>query len=103
MDKKEINNDELRRVNLDAIKSIKKHLHIPKMKESLYYVPVYEKGIILLAVRMLRDMYFDPEIDIVELNKRIHMSVKTARGELDAKKQDASESGDETSTSQRLA
>lgn len=79
LEKKPINHDELRKVNLDAIKSIKKHIHKPKKAENLYYLPVYERGLILCALKRLKELYFDPEVNIEELNYSIHNHVANIR------------------------
>lgn len=92
--RKPINHDELRKVNLEAIKSIKNHLHKPKKWENLYYIPVYEKGLILTAVKMLKELYFEPDTDIAALNNRIGIHVKSAREEMNGFKRNFKKSGD---------
>ncbi len=79
MEKAKINHDELRKVNLEVIKSIKKHLHKPKQTKNLFYLPPYERGLILCAIKHLRDLYFDPEVDIANLNMSVHNHVSNIR------------------------
>ena len=64
---------------LDIIKSVKRHLHRPKVwEENLYYIPPYEKGLILCAVKMLKKMYFNPETDVAALNSKVFKFMKLA-------------------------
>lgn len=78
-EKKKINNDEVRRVNLEAIKSIKRHLQKPKKAQNLYYIPDYERGLILCALKNLKNLYFDPDIDVERLNYSVARHVKNVK------------------------
>jgi hypothetical protein len=77
MDLDEERNQKRRTIYFETIKSIKRHLDKPKAgTENLYYIPPYEKGLILCAVKMLRENYFDPDVDIAPLNFKIFNSIR---------------------------
>lgn len=84
----DLNEDEIQKWRtrcLDIVKSVKRHLHRPKVREeNLYYIPPYEKGLILCAVKILKKMYFNPETDVAALNSKIYKFMKmSASGKFD--------------------
>lgn len=73
-------NSQLREKNLNVIKSIKRHLETPKSKNKTYFIPDYEKGVILCALKMLKSQYFDANADIALLNYKIRNHVGNTKG-----------------------
>lgn len=66
--------------NLSIIKSIRRHLQHPKIREqNLYYVPYVERGFILYAMKLLKDKFYDHEVDIKNLNLNIRKSVNDSK------------------------
>ena len=61
-------NDALRKKNLSIIKSVKKHLDVPKQYKDLYYIPPYEKGMLLYALNRVKELYFDSSVDMADVN-----------------------------------
>ena len=61
---------------LRVMKSAKRHLDKPKRKRyegaaHHYFIPPYEKAVLLCALKDLREKYFNPETDIRKRNQRL--------------------------------
>lgn len=67
-------NDDLKRRNLDIINCIKKHMQKPVKYRDLYFVPKYEKAMILFAVERLEKFWkeTDSENTVQKLNKSFY-------------------------------
>ena len=66
----------LRSRNLDIIKNARKHLDKPKRYRDLYFIPDYEKAVILRGLDLVEKNYYDVEPIIVRENKEIYKYVK---------------------------
>lgn len=64
-------NENLKVRNLDIINCIKKHLQKPVKYRDLYFIPKYEKAMILFAVESIRKLYEDENI-VIDLNKKFY-------------------------------
>ena len=74
----QVDNKQLRIRNLDIIRSIRRHLQKDKGNSSLYYVPKFEKAIILCAINQLEKIYYSKDYEETALlNKKIGQSINT--------------------------
>ena len=71
-----VDNEELKKRNLSIIESCKNHMDHPKRFRDLYFVPDYEKAMILLALEITEEAYNGDSGSIMAINKRMFKKIK---------------------------